>query len=518
MKYFLTCLVLAALAACSPKEKVDEKPLNVLFIMSDDHAQKAISAYDSSWLHTPNIDRIANEGVLFTNSFVTNSICAPSRAVMLTGKYSHLNGLRDNRDHFDGSQNTWVKELQRSGYATSVVGKWHLKTEPQGFDYYNILIGQGPYYNPRMVTNGDTVDHTGYTTEIITKLALEQLEERDKDKPFAMLLHHKAPHRNWMPEPRYFNLFNGKKLPEPASLFDTYENRVAAAEQDMTIDKMWLSHDLKLTPAYYSEETGSGGGPDGFDAESSYLNSLDRLTASQRTTWDHHYDSIGRAFQEMNLSGKELLSWKYQRYMQDYLAVIKSVDDGIGEVLDYLEEEGVLDNTLVIYTSDQGFYLGEHGWYDKRFMYEESLRTPLVARIPGMKNSGRKVDQMVLNLDLSSTILDFTGVSIPDDMQGASWKKLIDDPSTAWRDAFYYQYYEYPHGWHSVKRHYGVRTDRYKLIHFYDDIDEWELYDLEQDPNEMNNLYGSEGVWKVTEELENKIKELRALHDFKEVD
>jgi len=512
-------LVFVLLFSCNIKPTILElKPMNILFIMSDDHAQQAISAYSEELIQTPNIDRIADEGILFTNSFVTNSICAPSRAVMLTGKYSHLNGLRDNRDRFNGDQNSWVKVLQKEGYQTSIIGKWHLKSEPQGFDDYNILIGQGSYYNPRMVHNGDTTDHTGYTTSIITNLALQTLKNRDPEKPFAMLMHHKAPHRNWMPEKKYFNLFKNKEIPIPESLFDNYEERQAASEQDMQIDNMFLSLDLKLTPDYYETETGTGGGPDGFDAEKSYLGSLDRLTPDQRKAWDAHYDSVAAEFSKADLEGVDLLKWKYKRYMQDYLSVTVSVDDGIGRVLDYLDENGLTENTLVIYTSDQGFYLGEHGWYDKRFMYEESLRTPLIVRIPGLEEKGKTIDKMVMNLDLATTILDFAGVQPPVGMQGLSWKQLVEAPDQPWRDAIYYHYYEYPHGWHSVKQHYGVRTERYKLIHFYNDIDTWELYDLKEDPGEMNNIYGDEGYWKITADLENKIEELRAQYEFKVVD
>ncbi len=518
MKTYIFLLGLFLVSCKNTLPEKESKPLNIIFIMSDDHAQRAISAYSDVLIQTPNIDRIANEGVLFTNSFVTNSICAPSRAVMLTGKYSHLNGLRDNRDRFNGEQNTWVKILQKNGYETSIVGKWHLKSEPQGFDNYNILIGQGPYYNPRMVHNRDTIDHIGYTTSIITDLALETLKNRDPEKPFAMLLHHKAPHRNWMPEPKYFNLYKDKEIPLPTTLFDQYDGRQAAKEQDMQIDNMFLSNDLKLPPEYYEKETGTGGGPDGFDPEKSFIRNMGRLTPEQRRIWDSHYDSVASSFANANLSGKELLKWKYRRYMEDYLSVIKSVDDGVGEVLNYLDSEGLADNTLIIYTSDQGFYLGEHGWYDKRFMYEESLRTPLVVRVPGLATKGIKVDKMVVNLDLATSILDYAGIEAPTDMQGVSWKQLVDSAETPWREAMYYHYYEYPHGWHSVKQHYGIRTERYKLIHFYNDIDKWELYDLREDPDELNNIYGNEGAWKVTSELEVQLQELREQYEFKVVD
>lgn len=495
----------------------DARP-NILFIMSDDHAQRAISAYSNELIKTPNIDRIANEGILFSNSFVTNSLCGPSRAVMLTGKFSHLNGLRDNRDQFNGDQQTWIKLIHDSGYHTSVVGKWHLRTKPQGFDNWNILVGQGPYYNPIMVENGDTTYHTGYTTSIITDLAIKNLESRDKSKPFAMLLHHKAPHRNWMPEPRYFQMLKEKDIPLPETFFDKYEGRQAAEEQDLRIDDMFLSHDLKLNAKYYDHETGTGGGPPGFDAEKSFLNMMNRFTPKQRATWVEYYNQLGEEFKNADLNGEELLRWKYKRYMQDYLGVIASVDDGVGRILDYLDENGLAENTIVVYTSDQGFYLGEHGWYDKRFMYEESMRTPLIVRIPWLKGPKREISQLVQNIDLASTFLDFAGVSIPKDMQGMSWKKLVEENGEVrdWRKSLYYHYYEYPHGWHSVKQHYGVRTDRFKLIHFYNDINTWELYDLQNDPNEMINLYGNEGMEEITNELMIELNRLREQYKVKD--
>jgi len=499
-------------AGCAERdvpEKTDTRP-NIIFIMSDDHAQRAISAYNSELINTPNIDRLANEGILFSNSFVTNSICAPSRAVMLTGTYSHLNGLRDNRDRFNGDQQSWVKILQKEGYQTSIVGKWHLKTKPQGFDYWNVLIGQGFYYNPQMVENGDTVNYEGYTTDIITDLAIDRLKETGDDKPFCLLVHHKAPHRNWMPEPEYFDLLENEEIPLPETFYDDYSSRSdAAREQDMRIDDMYMSTDMKLREEYLDEETGTGGGPSGRVMVDAMDRALTRLTSDQSEAWDAYYNEVGRKFKEAKLSGKELLEWKYQRYMKDYLRTIASVDEGVGRLLNWLDESGQAENTIVVYTSDQGFYLGEHGWYDKRFMYEESLRTPLIARIPGQGKGGRTISDMVLNLDLAPTFLDYAGAEIPKDMQGQSWKELVAGESEDWRDALYYHYYEYPHGWHSVKRHYGIRTDRYKLIHYYNDIDVWELYDLENDSNELNNLYDSKTYGEIQIQLHTKLDQLQ---------
>ncbi len=512
----ISAISLIVFAGCNHPQKSEKQQFrpNIIFIMSDDHAQRAISAYTRELIHTPNIDRLAEEGVLFSNSFVTNSICAPSRAVMLTGRYSHLNRLRDNRDRFDGDQLTWIKLLRQSGYQTTMIGKWHLKSEPQGFDHYNILIGQGSYYNPRMVENGDTLNLEGYTTSIITELALNQLDKRDRDKPFVMLVHHKAPHRNWMPEPKYFELFEGEEIPLPSTFFDDYSTRSAAArEQDMRIADMFLSTDLKLRSEYIEKETGTGGGSKKWVVPKDAMDKqLNRLTPEQRKLWDAYYDEVGRKFKEANLSGRELLEWKYQRYMQDYLRSIASVDDGVGKILDWLDENKLADSTIVVYTSDQGFYLGEHGWYDKRFMYEESLRTPLIARIPGEISGGTTRNEIVLNLDLAPTFLDYAGVEIPEEMQGRSWRDLVTGNDNNWRKSLYYHYYEYPHGWHYVKRHYGIRTDRYKLIHFYNDIDAWELYDLENDPGEVNNLYEDPEYAAIQQELEDELKRLRNVY------
>ena len=516
LRWTYIIILVLIISACSEEKEIAKKP-NIIFIMSDDHAERAISAYGSTLIQTPNIDRIANEGIRFNNSFVTNSICAPSRAVMLTGKYSHLNGLRDNRDEFDGSQITFPKLLQKAGYQTSIVGKWHLKTEPTGFDYYKVLQGQGQYYGPTFIENGDTIQHEGYVTDLITDFAIKNLKNRDKNKPFALLYHHKAPHRNWMPDTKHLSMYKNEDIPLPETFYDDYSTRSAAAkEQDMRIEDMYLSVDMKLQPEDYDYETGSGG-QKSFNAVPGWTNSYNLMTDQEKSAWDAHYDTINMAFRESNLIGKELLEWKYQRYMKDYLRCIASVDDNIGRLLDYLDEEGLAENTIVVYTSDQGFYLGEHGWYDKRFMYEESFSMPLLVRYPQEIAAGKVADELVLNLDFAPTFLDYAGVAIPEEMQGLTLRNLMKgEQEQNWRKSVYYHYYEFPHGWHKVKQHYGVRTERYKLIHFYNDIDAWELYDLDVDPNELNNLYENPDYTSVIDELKIELTRLR--NQYQEVE
>lgn len=483
------------------------KPPNILFIMSDDHAEQAISCYNNNLVQTPHIDRIAKEGVRFTNSFVTNSICAPSRAAILTGKYSHLNGLRDNRDEFDGSQLTFPKLLQKAGYFTSMIGKWHLKTTPTGFDDWKILIGQGEYYNPRIVDNGEQKKLTGYTTDLLTDIAIDTLDNRDTDKPFCMMMHHKAPHRNWMPNGKYLGAINGKDIPLPETLFDDYKNRPAAEAADMRINDMFLSFDLKLQPGFYDHETGTGGSTNDFAANAveNWKKTYESLTSEQRKTWDNYYLPINEEYKSANLSGKELTEWKYRRYMEDYLSCILSVDESVGRMLDYLDKNGLAENTIVVYTSDQGFYLGEHGWYDKRFMYEESLGMPLLMRYPRAVKGGQVSEKMALNIDFGPTFLEYAGLQVPEEMQGTSLRPVLKSTDPEWRDSIYYHYYEYPHGWHRVKKHYGIRTEKYKLIHFYDDIDEWELYNLEKDPHELQNVYNDPSYQQIRTDLKNQL-------------
>ena len=465
-----------------------ERP-NILFIFSDDHAYQAIGAYGSKINKTPNIDRIAKEGILFDRCYVTNSICGPMRAVIQTGKYSHLNGFLVNGNKFDGHQQTFPKLLQKSGYQTAVVGKWHLGEHmpPQGYDYSEVLIGQGPYYNPAMLKNGERTKHVGYTTDIITDLSLNWLKDkRDSKRPFMLMYQHKAPHRNWQPGPKHLTMYDDVTIPEPATLFDDYSGRGKAAHtQDMTIAKTMTPGDLKLKAP-------------------------GNLTPEQRKAWDAAYEPKNKAFREANLEGKELVRWKYQRYVKDYLRCIASVDDNVGRMLDYLDESGLAENTVVIYCSDQGFYLGEHGWFDKRFMYQESLKTPFVARWPGVIKPGTVNTDIVSPLDFAETFLDIAGAKIPGDMQGKSLVSIMKGNTPKdWRKSFYYHYYEFP-GWHDVRRHYGVMDGRYKLIHFYEpDVDEWELFDLQSDPTEVTSVYGSKQYAKVQADLKAELLRLR---------
>lgn len=482
------------------------KPMNIVYIMSDDHSYQTISAYDKRYIETPNIDWIANHGVRFTNSYVANSISGPSRACMLTGKHSHKNGFTDNSKRFDGSQQTYPKLLQKAGYQTAVIGKWHLTSDPTGFDYWDILYGQGEYYNPDFNHNGTRVRRPGYVTNVITDVALDWLDnKRDKTKPFCLLLHHKAPHRVWSPDTCDLGAFEDKVFPLPANFYDDYEGRLAAAKQEMSIEKdMDLVYDLKMADKENEIQT-----PLGQWGRENYH----RMSPSQREQWDAYYDPIIKKFKEDNLSGKALAEWKFQRYMRDYLSVIRSVDRNIGRVIEYLRQNNLLENTMIVYTSDQGFYMGEHGWFDKRFMYEESFRTPLVAYLPGGKQGD--VPQMVQNIDYAPTILDLAGVEIPRDIQGESFLPLLQGKKMPdWRKSLYYHFYEYP-GEHAVRRHYGVRTQRYSLIHFYNDIDTWELYDLKKDPMQMNNIYGKKGTEKLTKKLKDELKRLEKLYDVK---
>jgi len=458
---------------------------NIIFIFTDDHGSQAISAYGSQINETPNIDRIAESGMLFENCFVTNSICAPSRAVILTGKHSHINGQTTNAHRFDGSQTTFPKLLREGGYETAMIGKWHLKSDPTGFDYWDVLIGQGPYYNPTMIRNGERVKRTGYTTDIITDLALDWLEDgRDPEKPFLLMCQHKAPHRNWQPAPRHLHLYDDVEIPEPPTLVDDWSGKgTAAAQQEMTIADHMFPSDLKLQPPR-------------------------NLNEEQLEQWNAAYGPKNEAFREADLQGKDLVRWKYQRYVKDYLRCVKAVDENIGRMLDWLDESGLAENTIVIYSSDQGWFLGEHGWYDKRWMYEESLRMPLIVRWPSVTPPGSRSEALVQNLDFAPTFLDIAGVSVPDAMQGRSLVPLLDGTTPDdWRDSLYYHYYEYP-AVHSVRRHYGVRTKRYKLIHFYH-LGEWELYDLQKDPDEVNNVYGDPEYAEVTQRLKAELERLR---------
>ena len=509
-----------------------KKQPNILFVMTDDHSRHAISAYGSKLVNTPNIDYIAKSGVLFNNCAVTNSICGPSRAVALTGKYSHINGFKDNRSKFDGSQQTFPKLLQKEGYHTMMVGKWHLHSKPQGFDYWNILVGQGQYYKPFMIENGDTSETEGYVTNIVTDISLEQLAKRDQSKPFCLMYQQKAPHRNWMPNVKHLDLFANDTLPIPDNFHDDYDHRSdAASEQDLEVKNMYMSFDMKLDPnsflkndsAEFKDRTGSEykypnetgkGGSKTWDPVFNWKYSYDRLSAEQKKEWDEHYKPISDEFYQSSYSEKELAEWKYQRYIKDYLRCIVSVDENLGRMINYLRKTGEWENTLVIYTSDQGFFLGEHGWYDKRFMYEESLITPFIMKVPNV-DSAIVNNDLVMNLDFAPTILDYAGIPIPPDMQGQSIKPRLEG-ETFEREGQYYHYYEYPHGWHMVKKHYGIRTDSFKLIHYYSEAEEWEMFDLNNDPQEMNNIYNSPDYKNKQAELNQLLIELRT--KYKEVD
>jgi arylsulfatase A-like enzyme len=462
---------------------------NIVFIFSDDHAYQAISAYGSKINQTPNIDRIANAGMRFDRALVCNSICGPSRAAILTGKYSHGNGFFRNGNLFNGEQQTFPKLLQKVGYQTAIVGKWHLSSDPTGFDYWDVLLGQGPYYNPPMKTNrkGDpaVVDHTGYTTEIITEKTMDWLQnQRKKDQPFMLMFQHKAPHRAWEPGPNELTMYDDRDIWEPSTLFDDYRERGTAAKQnDMTISKTMNARDLKLTPPR-------------------------NLTPEQLATWNAAYGPKNAAFEKANLQGNDLIRWKYQRYIKDYIRTIAAVDKGVGKVLDYLDETGLAENTVVIYNADQGFYLGEHGWFDKRWIYEESVRAPLVVRWPGVVKPGSVNTDLVANIDYAATFLEIAGAPPADGLHGKSIVPILKGKTPKdWRQSFYYHYYEFP-GAHSVAKHYGVVTKTNKLFYSYQ-LKEWELYDTVIDPLEMQDVSEREEYTSIRSELTQEIYNLQ---------
>ncbi len=432
---------------------------NILYIMTDDHATHALSCYGSTINKTPNLDRIAHEGMRFTNAFVTNSLCGPSRATLLTGKYSHANGMMNNGQQFDGTQQTFPKILQQAGYKTGIVGKWHLSSDPTGFDYWNILPGQGLYHNPVLIEMGEKKVHQGYVTDIVTDLSMEFIK-KNQNQPFCLLYHHKAPHRGWEPDAKHADMFKDKDIPEPKTFHDDYANRAsAAAHADMRIANM---------PDYVKEH-------------------------------------------KPGMSPEEIKKYNYQRYIKDYLRVIASVDDNVGRMLDFLKSIGQLDNTVIIYTSDNGFFLGDHGWFDKRFMYEESLHVPLLVRYPAEIKPGSVCDEFVINCDNAPTILDFCGLPTPPDMHGRSFRPLLRGEKPAdWRTSVYYHYYEYPAA-HRVRPHCGVRTKDYKLIHYYT-LDEWELFDLKKDPDELKSVYADPAYADVVKEMKAELERLRTYY------
>jgi Arylsulfatase A and related enzymes len=493
---------LAGLTSCEQQNNSqDQKQYNIVYIMTDDHTAQMMSCYDNRYIKTPNLDRIANDGVRFVNSFVANSLSGPSRACMLTGKHTCQNKFYDNSTCvFDTAQTTFPKLLQKAGYQTAVIGKWHLESLPTGFDFWKVVPGQGDYYNPRFITmQNDTITQQGYLTNLITDYSIDWLNGRDTTKPFCLLIHHKAIHRNWLPELKYLNEYEDKTFTLPDNFYDDYAGREAAAAQEMSIYKdMDIIYDTKM----YREDKDSR-------LKSLYLSFIDRLTPEERKQYDDFYAPITKEFYSKNLKGKDLAEWKFQRYMRDYAKVVKSLDDNVGRVLDYLKEHNLLENTLVVYTSDQGFYMGEHGWFDKRFMYEESMRTPLIMMLPADLKAKGDIPQLVQNIDYAPTFLELAGVDVPSEMQGVSMLPLLKgEKPENWRKSLYYHFYEYP-AEHMVKRHYGVRTERYKLIHFYNDIDVWELYDLQEDPTEMNNLYGKPEYDSIVKELKLELEKLQ---------
>ncbi len=480
-----TALVLALGLAASFSGLAAQRP-NILFIMSDDHAAHAISAYGSKVNETPNLDRLAREGVRFDRCFCVNSICTPSRATILTGKYSHLNGVPV-FNRFDGSQPTVAKYLQAAGYHTGMIGKWHLESDPTGFDEWTILPGQGDYFNPGfLVPNGKRVIQ-GYVTDIITDLAIDFLKNRPKDQPFFLMCHHKAPHRDWRPDARHKAMFAGRHIPEPATLRDDYSTRTDAIhESRQTVFKDLNRRDLKIQP------------PAG-------------LTGRELTRWlDVKPTEVELTIdgKTKTLSGDELNAWKYQRYMQDYLACVQSVDDNVGRLLEWLDQNGLRENTLVIYTSDQGFFLGDHGLYDKRFMYEASVHMPFIVRWPGVIKPGTVEDAMAINPDFAPTFMQAAGLPVPADMQGRSLVPLFQGAHPeAWRSSYYYRYYHDP-GDHNTRAHYGVRTLTHKLIYFWKK-DQWEMYDLVHDPDELHNLYNDPAQKEVVARLKTELYRLK---------
>jgi arylsulfatase A-like enzyme len=495
-----TLLILPALLGLSISVCAKSKP-NIVFIFSDDHATQALGAYGfaiSKYAPTPNLDRIANEGMRFDRCMVTNSICGPSRATILTGKYSHLNGFYMNgTDEFDGSQVTFPKLLQEAGYQTVLMGKWHLGSQPTGFDFWEVLPGQGLYYRPDFITSIGTITEEGYVTDVITDKAIDWLKnERDSDRPFLLMVQHKAPHREWSPPAKYLDLFDGIEFPEPETLFDDYRGRTTAAhDQDMTIDRTFdKDKDLKVDVRR--------------EDSTFYERVYSRLTEEERKIWDKNLEKRLKAYENPDLKGVALLKWKFQSYMKDYLACVRSLDDNVGRLLDYLERSGLKENTVIIYSSDQGFYLGEHGWFDKRFMYDESYRTPLLVSWPGVVKPASVNSEIVSNLDFAQTFLEIAGVEADEGMQGMSLLPLLKGESPDdWREYHYYHYYEYP-GWHMVQRHEGVYDGRYKLIHFYD-LDEWELMDMETDPMELTNQYFNPDYVDIVARMRRALKELK---------
>ena len=544
----LSCI--AATAQAQQKAAAATQRPNIVYIMCDDHAFQCISAYGSpisKLAPTPNIDRIAQRGMRFDRAFVENSLSTPSRACLMTGLYSNQNGQRQLGEGIDTTRTFFTEQLQQAGYQTAVVGKWHMGCDPKGFDYYHIYNDQGQYYNPQYRgtdTDGKYIVEEGYSTDLTTDHALSFIEHRDTNKPFCLLLHHKAPHRNWLANTKYFGMYDNVTFPMPETFYDDYETRGSAVRTQ----KMSVTKDMRWEQDFKVPEMLDTANADSWDSYLSLMNEVNRMNPEQRIAWGKYYFPRNRRLLEARLTGKELDEWKYQNYIRDYMSVIKSVDESVGRVLDYLDSHGLTDNTIIVYTSDQGFYMGEHGWFDKRFMYEESLRTPLLIAYPGHIQPGTVCNKLVQNIDYAPTFLDLAGISKPKELPGRSLTPLFKagDKVKGWRNSIYYHYYDYP-TYHMVRKHDGVRTDRYKLIHFYgagglDAVKENkyqrqpgtrehgcmkyltslgyfepkdsavnynELYDLQADPHELNNLYGKPGYEKITKQLQKQLTDYR---------
>lgn len=550
-KSYISLAALSCVAAVAQaQQKGNALRPNIVYIMCDDHAFQCISAYGSALSKlapTPNIDRLAQRGMRFDKAFVENSLSTPSRACLMTGMYSHQNGQRQLGEGIDTTRTFFTELLQQAGYQTAVVGKWHMGCDPKGFDYYHIYNDQGQYWNPQYQgtdTGGKYIVEEGYSTDLTTNHAISFMEHRDTSKPFCLLLHHKAPHRNWQADTKYLGMYDNVEFPMPETFYDDYSTRGSAAHtQKMSVlkDMRW-EQDLKVPELLDMNDE------DSKDSYNALMGEINRMTPEQRSAWGRYYFPRNRKFLEAHLTGKALDNWKYQNYIRDYMAVIHSVDESVGHVLDYLDEHHLTDNTIIIYTSDQGFYMGEHGWFDKRFMYEESLRTPLIIAYPGHIKPGSVCTKLVQNIDYAPTFLSLAGVKKPSSMPGRSLLPVFEagDAVKNWRTSIYYHYYDYP-TYHMVRKHDGVRTDRYKLIHFYgkgglDAVPEnkyqgvpgtreygtlksleainyfepqdsavnySELYDLDKDPTEVNNVYGKPGYEKITKQLQRQLDAYR---------
>ncbi len=503
----LTSLVFG-ITSCNSDKRISLKKPNIIYIMADDLTTQAISAYGGIYKDiapTPNIDKVAKEGMLFQDVLVTNSICGPSRAAILTGNYSNLNGYYKNESggKFDDSKWTFPQEFQKSGYKTALFGKWHLGTEPVGFDtfkYHNASGQQGNYWNPLYNDNGKNVKEKGYATNLSTDFALNWLDTKEKSKePFLMVLQYKAPHRPWHPDTKYEKLWDDIEMPYPSTFNDTYKGREKTAG------------DTEMTMEYFSRR----------DMK---LERPKNLKRKERIQWDFYGAKAGEIVQPKGMSDEEGKKWRYQNYIKDYLACVKSVDDNIGRVLTYLKENNLEDNTIIIVTSDQGFYLGDHGFFDKRFIYEESLRMPFMVKYPERIKAGSVNEDIITNIDFAPTLLELAGITTTQKMQGTSFVPVLEGNTPKdWQDAMYYHYYEFPF-WHHVQPHYGIRTQKYTLAHFYYNIDVWELYDLEKDPNQMNNIYNDPNYASTITELKVKLKNLmikyendKSLADFRKI-